>query len=271
MDQFCRIFRHEAMIEACQPFRANATFPIILPRPVPQLSSDVACSHPTRQSRVVNALFNISGTFVEFGGNDGFHESNTRFLECRGWRGVLIEAIRREWSKSCINRPLAVSVHSAVCSIRGLVDISIPKHRTAASGIRQHMSELSDNVFMKRSVVTTESVICRPLTTIVDKHQCIDYLSIDVEGAEWSILRDFVFENMCIHVISVEMHATSQTRNLKIADKLTTNGFRLIDTVPVWNMHIADEIYVNHTFLNRSIHQPRSWLRPKNMFVKKNI
>ena len=211
----------------------------------------------------MDSLFSVSGIFVEFGGNDGIHESNTRFLECKGWRGVLIEAIRREWSKSCINRPLAVSVHSAICPILTTVTISIPGRRTAASGIFQHMSKLSNDLFMKKSVITNQSVICRPLTMIIKKHQCIDYLSIDVEGAEWNIIKDFVFNEMCIHVISVEMHAVSKTRNLMISSKLKNNGFKLIDTIIVWNRHIADEIYVNNTFTNRSISQPFPWLRPK--------
>ena len=70
------------MFEACHPYNTNATFPVILPRPTDHLSSNV-CSHSTQQSRAISTLFSASGTFVEFGGNDGFHESNTRHLECR--------------------------------------------------------------------------------------------------------------------------------------------------------------------------------------------
>lgn len=245
------------MIEACGVL--NATFPITLPRPA-SMHPD-ACAHSTRQSRVVYALFNTSGTFVEFGGNDGLHESNTRFLECKGWRGALVEPLRSQWRKSCVNRPRAVSVRSAICPTHGVVNISIPGSRTAASGILRHMSQISVHTFIQKSTVTTERVPCRPLASLVSQNQCVDYLSADAEGAEWSILKDYPFQTACIHVISVEMHASSRDRNLQIAMKLKANGFHLFKTVPVWNMHIADEIYVNSTFYPEGHRRPLSWLR----------
>ena len=252
------------MINACNVL--NTTFPILLPRPSFQQSRNAAsCAHSTRQSRVVESLFNTSGTFVEFGGNDGFKESNTRFLECKGWRGALIEPLKSQWQKSCVNRPRAISVRSAVCSAYAMVNISTPREKTAASGILEHMSRLSMYTFIKRFPVTTERVPCRPLSSIVSQNQCIDYLSIDVEGAEWNILKDYPFSAACIHVISVEMHASSKDRNLKIERKLEANGFQLFDTVPVWNMHIADEIYVNATFYPRRHRRPLSWLRRSNV------
>ena len=250
------------MFEACHPHNVNATFPVILPRPTDHLLSNV-CPHSTQQSRAISTLFNTSGPFVEFGGNDGFHESNTRHLECRGWRGVLIEPLRHPWSKSCVNRPRAISVRSAVCETHAFVDISIPGKRTAASGIRHHMSQLSIDVFLKKSMEHNENVPCRPFSSIVSRDQCIDYLSIDVEGAEWSILKTFEFKVMCIHAISVEMHASNKQRNQNIFKQLTENGFILVKTIPIWRMHIADEMYVNSTFLPGVRSQkPRIWLRP---------
>ena len=67
---------------------------------------------------------------------------------------------------------------------------------------------------------------------------------------------------MCIHAISVEMHTTNKQRNQNISKKLTENGFYLFKTIPIWHMHIADEMYVNSTFLpGERSQKPLIWLR----------
>ena len=60
--------------------------------------------------------FPEGGSFLEMGGNNGLHESNTRCLEAYfGWSGYLIEANPQLYRDLCRNRPQAVGMSLAVC------------------------------------------------------------------------------------------------------------------------------------------------------------
>ena len=67
-------------------------------------------SHFRRRPDLVNR-----GTFVEFGARDGVQDSNSYFFEKEmGWRGVLVEADYRGYSRLLDSRPDAVNVYGAV-------------------------------------------------------------------------------------------------------------------------------------------------------------
>ena len=165
-----------------------------------------------------------SGYFVEIGVGDGRTHSNTYILERDyGWRGILIEAnpdylplIRRYRTA----RTLCCAVDSeegeapflALGYMGGLIaeDTDYAPRRRAAV-LRRHRGKII-SVPRRRlaDIFEAEAVPAR-----------INYLSIDVEGAEGRILREFPFENYAFDAITIE-RPTPEIHTL-----LTTAGYVL--------------------------------------------
>lgn len=151
-------------------------------------------SHPaTRQDEwVFDRTPGQRGFFVEVGAHDGVRHSNTLALEKDGWSGLLIEANPSLYSQMVVNRPKALHSNAVVSnweredagfilgdSYGGLLDF-MP---------REWMDE---HVKRGNPVVRVPT---RTLASVLEEHKCsrvMKYLSIDVEGAEFAILEQFI-------------------------------------------------------------------------------
>jgi FkbM family methyltransferase len=140
------------------------------------------------------------GTFVELGAFDGLTLSNTLLLEsCYNWTGLLIEASPSNYKK--LSSPAVArvrrrssKVHSAICA-GGSGTVNFTKRGGPVSAQRDLMTELQANSWaslIKKGTDHLEStpVPCRPLSSIMDSSGLtkVDFLSLDVEGAEAVVL-----------------------------------------------------------------------------------
>ncbi len=66
----------------------------------------------------------------------------------------------------------------------------------------------------------------------------MDYLSLDVEGAEYHALQNFDFSKYTFHVVTVERPSS------KVHEILTKNGYRFCRQLISW----GDCLYLHHTF-----------------------
>lgn len=148
----------------------------------------------------------IGGTFVEAGALDGIVDSNTLYFEReRGWRGVLIEANPALLGRLCLNRPEATIVSCALASRFGVAEFEIVKGglcgwsglADASDGRREELPEQA------RARIAVQT---RTLAAVL--RECgvsaVDYLSLDVEGAELDVLTAYPFAEIPIRVIGVE-------------------------------------------------------------------
>ena len=88
-----------------------------------------SCSRSTERQeafvlRLVSALGVANGgTFIEVGGHDGLHASNTVFTQlCRKWRGLMIEANPSSFRFLRRRRAGVVAVRTALCASAGSVE-----------------------------------------------------------------------------------------------------------------------------------------------------
>ena len=141
------------------------------------------------------------GVFVDVGAYDGVNGSNTLFFEqFRDWKGLLIEPApkwcetARSFRKSpCLQVAIGaeegsgafLQVDSGYTQMSGLVDSYNP-------GLKQQV--MADPRF-EGGVVDVQ---VRRLDLLLKEHGLnrIDYLSLDVEGAEASILGRFPFQEL---------------------------------------------------------------------------
>ncbi len=149
--------------------------------------------------------FKKGGTFIEVGANDGVRHSNTLTLEeAFGWTGLLIEA-DPSLHAACRARRGGKSVNAAIGphdanNENFAIGGSGGSGSNAYSGLTRFMSPkwLDGHEFHKSKIVQVNTYSLR---TILEMHwpnsafgsnDFIDYLSLDVEGAELAILQSFM-------------------------------------------------------------------------------
>jgi FkbM family methyltransferase len=165
-----------------------------------------------------------NGFFVEFGACDGIISSNTKLLE-RGfnWTGILAEPIPY-WAAACRHNRTA-SVYNLAIAPTSNQEVMFCEARTPELSCIQGYG--NDNLTPARKngieyPVKTSSL--RDLLIQGKAPYAIDYLSIDTEGSEYDIIRDFDFSEYRITLISIEHNYTSN-RN-KVEDLLSKKGYR---------------------------------------------
>jgi FkbM family methyltransferase len=151
------------------------------------------------------------GFFLELGAGDGFGQSNTYVLEKRyGWRGICVEphpelfdALVNRYKRTCRCAPYAID-----CK-RGSVELVLSG---TTSGL---VTDESDNSPSRRPQLIDRArargqvkfVEAMPLEELLDKYcapRVIDYFSLDVEGLETRILRDFPFNRYTFLALTIE-------------------------------------------------------------------
>lgn len=170
------------------------------------------------------------GTFVDIGGYDGVTGSNTLFFEqYRQWTGILVEPVpanleRAKAMRRCPCLGLAVS------SQEGTADfIEVSSGYTQMSGLAgSYDPAMLDRVrALDGHAEATIQVPTLPLATILEEHGIVhpDYISLDVEGAEMDVLRDFPFERHRAKIWSIE----NNTASAEIGNVMRSAGYELIE------------------------------------------
>lgn len=169
------------------------------------------------QDEVVAALFNISGPqrghyFVDIAANDAVTLSNTLHLERLGWDGLCIEPNPQFWW-GLAHRRCAVIGAVVAESDNGRVSFNFLPGGTGGimrSDVKRTGYQLQVQRAMQHSHSGHSSTQSRPTVKLeralqhVHAPRVIDYVSIDVEGAEPLLLQAFPFERYAVRLLSIE-------------------------------------------------------------------
>lgn len=186
-----------------------------------------------------------NGFFVEFGATDGVLRSNSLLLEKKfGWDGILVEPGRNWIDALRVNRKSAIST-KCVSSKSGLqlefFESVHPEYSTLAS------FRNSDYHTKARELGYTYLVPSISLVDLLGEYSApshIDYISIDTEGSEYEILKEFPFQNYSFGIISVE-HNFNSNRD-SIFRLLSGNGYqRILEGVSNY-----DDWYIHPSFVD---------------------
>jgi len=154
------------------------------------------------QSKFVDRLLSgrRNGFFIECGAADGETLSNSLFFELeRNWTGILIEANPNFHSALLEKNRRAYVLRACLSTERRPITV-----RMRPAGF---LGGISDKMPRSRASKTPEVLVnCFPLNTIMASLNVshVDYLSLDVEGAEIDILRTVDWTRLRIDVITVE-------------------------------------------------------------------
>jgi FkbM family methyltransferase len=154
-----------------------------------------------------------NGFFVDVGAHNGKSLNNTLYFEEKNnWTGINIEPIKKVYNTLVLNRPNCINLNYAVCNNDGETKfICNTGYTEMISGIRdtfdiRHFKRLIKENKTHGSKTQIINVITKKLETIFDTHKIshINYLSIDVEGGEFEVIKSINFDKVFIDVIGFE-------------------------------------------------------------------
>ncbi len=182
--------------------------------------------------------FKKNGFFIECGAGDGIHLSNSLLLEKNfKWTGILIEPNKR-FHESLINSRSSTLDTRLLSSTSGeLVEFTEFYHGElsgVADVVANSVERVKDRYFV-------ESISLQDLLSEQNAPKEIDYFSLDVEGYEFEILKDFDFSKYIFRTLSIE-HNFLGTRE-RIFDLLTSNNYCRIHE----DISRFDDFYVHRT------------------------
>jgi FkbM family methyltransferase len=176
-----------------------------------------------------------NGFFFDVGAHDGVSINNTLFFEKNhGWSGVNIEPIADVYNKLIVNRPTSVNLNVAVSNTDGFADFIFNEGYTEMlSGLKQTVDPRHLNRMVRENIQyggksKTIQVPTRRIETICKEYNIshIHYLSIDVEGAEFEVIKSINFDTLFIDVIGFENNF--KDTSVPITEYLQQKNYKLL-------------------------------------------
>lgn len=174
------------------------------------------------------------GIYFEAGAMDGKLFSNTIKLSQRGFTGFLVEPNPYEFEKLKKNRSKDRLFHCSIGPI-GKDHLSLNLHPSMSStSMGKGMGGLTMNVV---------EVERKPLSDILGNVKKIDFFSLDVEGAELSVLNTMNW-NIPVMVWLIENHEGGKDFH-RIRNLMKTHGYLFLERVHFNDVYVHPNFYYN--------------------------
>jgi FkbM family methyltransferase len=176
------------------------------------------------------------GYYVDVGSADGVVHSNTYVFDRLGWKGVCID-------------PFPTNMQTRTCQMFTQPVFSVSGKKVAFraagenGGIVDTMNRYKENNATKPLV----EFVTATLDEILEKAKAprhIDYLSIDVEGAELDVLRGFSLDKYEVDALTIEHNNEPQKRET-MRQVLESKGYARVRS---W---VVDDWYVRNPLAER--------------------
>lgn len=235
------VFYQQSSFHATRSTRAKVCNPEVVLADIANLSM----SQDQEDQFLVNTYFQglCGGTYVELGGLDGVRFSNSHLFHYGlGWKGVLIEPNPVNFAALQENRPNDETFNFAVCSLSSEVTF-VDSGEGAVSGVLEFMAPSFVSEWHPGDPEQTR-IRCEPLSIILERSflqietDMIDFLSLDVEGAEYEVLKTIDFKKVEFGVIFYEADGHNPLKNQAMITLLEEHGYRFERHALRSNFHV---------------------------------
>ena len=207
-------------------------------RSVSQISQDLLVLYFSQSKK--------DGFFVEIGAADGFYLSNTLILENFGWKGIIAEPLPR-WHQKIRQRKCHVDLRCVYEKSNSKLIFEDVFGNPELSGISEDLDQ-DNNASLRKNTKKLE-VNTISLNDLLEEYKApnnIDYISIDTEGSEYKILKNFNFNKYDVVIFTIE-HNFIETKRNNVLQLMSANNYvRVFQKISQW-----DDWYIkkNNTIL----------------------
>jgi FkbM family methyltransferase len=175
------------------------------------------------------------GFFVDVGAHDGVSINNTLYFERNdGWTGINVEPLRDVYERLVTNRPSCINLNVAVDDTDGEAEFSANSgYPEMLSGLQKyydprHVGRIQHEARVYKGAANIVKMPTLRLETIFDTHNVkhVHYMSIDVEGGEFAVIKSINFDKVFIDVIEFENNYRDVS--VPIVEYLISKNYRQI-------------------------------------------
>ena len=180
-----------------------------------------------------------NGCFVEVGAFDGVNLSNSYHFEQIGWTGVLIEPDPDKAALCRSNRPGSKTYQCAAVASSEISEITFFRVESgevfSTTKLTSDHARRIDHMGLASKPI---SVPARTLDAILQEAgtATIDFVSIDVEGAEMEVLHGFDIRRWKPAIVVIE--SNSKHRLPEIRDYFTSSGYAFRCSIDVNDFYV---------------------------------
>lgn len=165
-----------------------------------------------------------AGFYVDVGAHHPKRFSNTYYFYRKGWCGINIDAMPGSMNAFERARPKDINIEKPISDERQFL-MYYAFNEPALNGFSKELSEQRDgqeNYFIQFTKNIETATLEEILDRYLPKNQQIDFLSIDVEGLDFVVLKSNNFEKYKPKVILIEIleNSLSEIENNEIAKYL---------------------------------------------------
>ena len=193
------------------------------------------------------------GIYIDIGCGNPIKNNNTYLLNKRGWSGINIDLDIDNIELFKIYRPKDLNICAAISDEIKETDLFFYHSRSALNTIDKKTAN-----YQKAKVTSIKKIKTTTLNNVLDESiynsSNIDFLSIDVEGSELSVLKNFNFDKFKPKVIVVEYLDLSlnklEIKNLSIQNAMNSEIYKLIisKNYTLANMIHSDLVFIYNDF-----------------------
>ena len=214
----------------------------------------ISYSYGGIDSLILNIFKNQkNGFYLDIGCGHPIKNNNTYLLNKKGWSGINIDLDKENIDLFNSYRKKDVNLATAVSDKEGETDLYFYHNKSALNTISKENAD-----FQKAKVSAIKKIKTQTINKIIEnspfKDRKIDFLSLDVEGSELAILKNFDFTKYSPKVIVVEYLDLSlkklEIKNLNIDNIIKSEIYKLIESnnYTLANILHSDLVFINNNF-----------------------
>ena len=214
----------------------------------------ISYSYGGVDSLVLNIFKNQEkGFYLDIGCGHPIKNNNTYLLNKKGWSGINIDLDEENIDLFNAYRTKDVNLAVAVSDKEGEANLYFYHNKSALNTISKENAD-----FQKAKVSEIKKIKTQTINKIIEnspfKDRKIDFLSVDVEGSELAILKNFDFIKYSPKVIVVEYLDLSlkklEIKNLNINNIIKSEIYKLIfsKNYTLANILHSDLVFINNNF-----------------------
>ena len=204
---------------------------------------------------IVNYIFKSqsNGIYIDVGCGHPIKNNNTYLLNKKGWSGINIDLDFSNIELFNIYRPNDHNICAAISDVEKETDFYFYHSKSAINTIDKNTSE-----YQKAKVTAVKKIKTKTLNDIVNnskfERNIIDFLSVDVEGSELAVLKNFNFKKYKPKVIVIEFLDLTLTnleiKNINLKNILNSNIYNLLisNDYNLVNILHSDLVFIHKDF-----------------------